>query len=691
MMSSLLSKRLQASLCIVISVLVSASTYGQVTRQWVRFFDDPLNSWNQAKAVVTDDMGNVYVTGESSGNNSWDIVTTKYKPNGTVEWVARYDGFHGVDYPTSITMDMMGNIYVAGGSEGNGTLDDVVTIKYNNAGVQQWVARYNGPGNSSEHAFGHHGIKADNDGNVYVVGLASTVNNTQDYVTIKYNTQGVEQWVQYYNGPANGLDWPFSMALDPVTADVYVTGFTELANSFKAFATVKYNNAGILQWVRTYNESYVDQAVAIGLDVQGNIYITGSSGGSCLTIKYDASGMQKWTAHYTGPQNTFHNPVSLGIDNSGNVYIAGYSSASISGSNPVQYESKCFTLKYNSQGVEQWVQLQSGTGNASAEAKALVLDEEGNVYVTGYNVSSTSPTNKDYMTIKYNSAGVQQWIELYDAFGANDDAVDISVNKSHDVFVSGTATKFTNPGSADFDYLTIKYVQAKPLMVTATPDTTVYLGYGSNCMMLKAAITGGVPPYTIAWSPSGTAQNSQTTTVCPTSNSIYTVMVTDATGTVRTAQSTITVTDVRCGNQNNKVIICHKGKELCVAASAVAAHINHGDFLGMCQGTTKDRPKGNDLAGTIKNFPFIFTAYPNPVSHISTISYQLPFDAQVTITLLDLYGREIQTIVREKKRAGSYTGLINVSEMASGTYLYRMILVSPFSHSVHTQKLIVLK
>ena len=35
-------------------------------------------------------------------------------------------------------------------------------------------------------------------------------------------------------------------------------------------------------------------------------------------------------------------------------------------------------------------------------------------------------------------------------------------------------------------------------------------------------------------------------------------------------------------SQANKVIICHKGKALCVAVEAVATHLNHGDNLGKC-------------------------------------------------------------------------------------------------------------
>jgi len=688
----ILSKRLLVALFLSVGLLFSITTFSQVTRQWARLFDDLPNSWNQAIAMVTDDAGNVYVTGQSSGNNNWDIVTIKYNASGTEEWVTRYDGFHGVDYPTAISIDKAGNIYVSGGSEGNGTLDDVITIKYNNAGIQQWVARYNGPDNSSEHAFGNHSVKVDNNGNVYVLGMALAKNNKEDYVTIKYNGMGVQQWVQYYNGPGDGRDWPHDMALDPVTSDVYITGFTELANSTTAYATVKYNSAGVQQWVTRYG-SYVNFAVAIGLDGQGNVYITGYSSSfsnvvSTVTIKYDASGVQQWIARYEGQANAGSSPMSMSVDRFGNSYITGSSWVAIQGTYPQQYKSTCFTLKYNSEGIQQWVQLRSSPGNISIVGTALALDDEENVYVTGYTDSSSAHVNRDYTSIKYNSEGVQQWIEHYDAFGSNDDPVEIAVNKFHDVFVTGTTEGGGNPTRINYHYLTIKYVQPKPLVVTATPDTTIYYGYGSNCVQLDADASGGVAPYSFTWLPGGSTPNKSSTTVCPTSTTVYKVIVRDALGTADTAQLTVKVIDVRCGD---KVIVCHNGKELCIASQAVDAHLQHGDKLGSCSLNNSDCDKLNEISASKGITSFIFKAYPNPFSNETSITYQLPLDAQVTITLLDLNGREISTLVQEKKKAGYYVVAMNAKKLIAGTYLSRLVISSPPCQAVYTLKLIVAK
>lgn len=64
------------------------------------------------------------------------------------KWVARFNGTgNSRDGVRAAVVDPSGNVYVKGNSSGSGVNFDYATIKYNTAGVQQWAARYNGPGN----------------------------------------------------------------------------------------------------------------------------------------------------------------------------------------------------------------------------------------------------------------------------------------------------------------------------------------------------------------------------------------------------------------------------------------------------------------------------------------------------------------------------------------------------------------
>ena len=69
--------------------------------------------------------------------------------------------------------------------------------------------------------------------------------------------------------------------------------------------------------------------------------------------------------------------------------------------------------------------------------------------------------------------------------------------------------------------------------------------------------------------------------------------------------------------------------------------------------------------------------YPNPFNPITNISYELSNPSRVTITIYDLKGREVKTIVNEWKQPGYYSTVWNSTDdrnnpVSSGIYFYRM-------------------
>ncbi len=71
---------------------------------------------------------------------------------------------------------------MTGESEGSGTVADFATLKYSASGVRQWIARYNGPGNTFDTATA---LALDGSGNVFVTGRSDKVGGSV-YTTIKY-------------------------------------------------------------------------------------------------------------------------------------------------------------------------------------------------------------------------------------------------------------------------------------------------------------------------------------------------------------------------------------------------------------------------------------------------------------------------------------------------------------------------
>ncbi|MCX6165356.1 MAG: T9SS type A sorting domain-containing protein [Ignavibacteriae bacterium] len=68
----------------------------------------------------------------------------------------------------------------------------------------------------------------------------------------------------------------------------------------------------------------------------------------------------------------------------------------------------------------------------------------------------------------------------------------------------------------------------------------------------------------------------------------------------------------------------------------------------------------------------LFQNYPNPFNPTTNIKYQITNSKLVTLRVYDILGKEIATLVNEKKTAGIYEVTFNGSNFASGVYFYRI-------------------
>jgi len=361
------------------------------------------------------------------------------------EWVRRYGGPDGnISHARKVVADTKGNVYVTGDSWGDSTNSDYTTIKYNSSGVQKWIQRYSSIGNNIDIS---RDIVVDNSGNVYVTGYV-----IEDFATIKYDSLGVQQWIQIYNGPANSSDRAYAIALDDFD-NVYVTGYSRGMGTSDDFATIKYNSQGIQQWVSTYNgtANSDDAANSISVDNFGNTFVSGASTGTgtgydFTTIKYNSTGVQQWARIYNGPGNSSDAGISTAIDNVGNVIVSGYS-IGVSGN----YDGT--TIKYNSLGVLQWTQIYNDSANNADFLRSVKSDSSGNVYTTGLSVGNG--TGQDIITIKYNSEGFQQWVQRYNYTNGDDGGVSLALDNTNNIYIAGTSE--TTSGQKDYDYVTLKY------------------------------------------------------------------------------------------------------------------------------------------------------------------------------------------------------------------------------------------
>ena len=99
-------------------------------------------------------------------------------------------------------------------------------------------------------------------------------------------------------------------------------------------------------------------------------------------------------------------------------------------------------------------------------------------------------------------------------------------------------------------------------------------------------------------------------------------------------------------------------------------------------------PKKNNSVQSA--LPAIFALqqnFPNPFNPVTTIKYQLPEDAKVTIKIFDILGREVFTLIDRFEQAGYKQVQLDVSHLASGVYFYKM----QAGNFQSIQKLVLLK
>jgi hypothetical protein len=338
---------------------------------------------DQGTAIALDSAANVYVTGDTTSfdfpvqsavqggsGGGTDAFITKLTPAGLVLF-STYLGGSGAEHAGAITVGSNGSIYVAGGTfstnfpvtgafqASNGGSQDAFVTQLSTSGSPIFRSSYLGgsggvPGTPEEAT----GIAVDSSGNIYVAGVTNSTNfpittssfqttagGGQDGFVTKINSGGTLAYSTYLG--TFGFDWVSGIAIDS-GGNVYLAGYTS-ASSFPqvtalqtvfggfydAFVT-KVNPVGNGLTFSTFlGGTGADQANAIAVDVNGNIFVGGQTGSFDLRTlgpvqAHNIGGVTGWAARLgvTAPPAQVPSVVSLSpVSGTGNtvIYTAQYS------------------------------------------------------------------------------------------------------------------------------------------------------------------------------------------------------------------------------------------------------------------------------------------------------------------------------------------------------------------------------
>jgi hypothetical protein len=297
------------------------------------------NNLDGLSAFVQDAAGNIYATGQSWSGVDYDYLTVKLSPVGAELWRASRDGVEGGpdginDAGVGVAVDAAGNVFVTGwvqigydsGEEIN--LYGYGTVKYNNAGVEQWFSVYGGSGVTGQAA----GVVVGADGNPIVTGAGSA-----GAVTIKYDSaSGTALWTNAYNGPAGSGATPYAMSIqsngNPVMAGGVCQGapFCGEAAGVWSLDTA----TGALAWQNVYADP---NPAAAGSSARGlfvasdntvylagfSQYLSGVVRGQAIAAAFSPNGSTLWVDNFSPGNAYLAGGTAITRSAAGNVILHG--------------------------------------------------------------------------------------------------------------------------------------------------------------------------------------------------------------------------------------------------------------------------------------------------------------------------------------------------------------------------------
>ncbi|MEP7128204.1 MAG: SBBP repeat-containing protein, partial [Chitinophagales bacterium] len=436
-----------------------------------------------------DAAGNIYLAGYAvqRGQNR-DMYVLKLTAAGDTIWTRFVNGSSpdSEDEGQSVAIDGTDHIVVAGFTKNSGTSGDFTAVKLDAFGDSSWLRYYDSPTHENDKAYD---MQRDAVGNIVITGRTDNdpgIASNDDATTIKYDTNGNLLWTKTYNGAGNGADRG-SFVRIAASGNIYVAGRT-FSGTNQDMLFIKYNSDGIQQWVKIIDGGFGnDEIRAIAIDNNENIYATGISAGATdsadfITMKYSPSGDQLWLKRYNGAGNGGDFGEAISLDPSGNILSAGYSD----GDNSAAINFDIVTIKYDAGGNELWKNIKNGTSNLDDIADALLTDQFGNVYVAGHTNSGTiTDANFDITVIRYNGDGTEEWQTFYNSASDTLDEPNTLMLSGNDLFVAGSSWQ----NGQQRDMILIKYgsVTGIDLTQVAAPSVNVYPNPFINQINIQAA------------------------------------------------------------------------------------------------------------------------------------------------------------------------------------------------------------
>ena len=521
-----------------------------------------------------------------------------------------------------------------------------------------------------------------------------------DVVFAKYNKNGNLMWGKRIGG-VNTTDAPHGIVTD-AQRNVYITGYcgnTTLGNQsvnfnpnggnsqntfghFDAFLA-KYDLNGNYQWAMILgntNGATEERAWDIAVDGQNNVYVCGAMHGSVnfnplgspniksvsnsnagiFLAKYNPNGINEWAFVISANDTSvfYEAYTAVDIDAGGNIYFGGNFRGSNVNFNPIGSTTlssagatDMFFSKYTPAGNLIWAKRIGGTLQDILSPGALRLDNNNMPFLTG-RISGTVNFNTSGGT--NNVSGASLFLASYDtsgvmrnAFGMQSNPGDgghrIDFDNHNNVYVAGWMN-----GTVNFNPNGIYNLTA------ISPTADVFLAKYTNAGNFIWALNFG-------------AVNSTDQNICA--------------GLTVDLMNNIIITGQLYGTNAN---INPKGTQFLLSSVGQNdCFIIKYDSLGTLWSPTSVKQISNELP---ENFN-LEQNYPNPFNPETKIKFNIIKTGNVNLTVYNLSGKEITTLVNRNLQPGTYETTFNANNLPSGIYCYKL----ESSGTAETKRMVLIK
>ncbi len=521
---------------------------------------------------------------------------------------------------------------------------------YSSALVAQelWLYRYNGPASWDD---GAGPCIMGSDGNLYAGGMSMGVGTNDDFTVVSLTASGSERWVYRYVGDDNHEDEVHSLVMG-LDGNIYAAGVSHGAGTYADITVASLTPWGVERWVYTYNGpgNWWDCAWSIVMGSDSNLYVAGYSPGAdtCndfTVISLISRGAQRWVYRYDGPADSTDGAATSIITGSdGNLYAAGISHG-------IATSSDLTVVSLTTLGAERWVYRYNGPADSTDGAGSIIMAPDGNLYAAGW--SEGSGTDCDFVVVSLTASGEERWIYRYNGPGNGDDgAGPIVMGADGNIYVAGTSSG--NGTGRDFTVLSLD---------TSGAERWVYRYVG--------LADGWDVATSIAVGPDGNIYVAGYSQVIYTSRDFTVVSLTDS-GTERWVYK-YDGPGPDGLDEASSVVVGSDGK-LYAAGRSFQTGTYHDFFV-----VSLDPGVGVEEKDRRATRPPVLgvSVSPVPTSSPLKIQYSLPRASEVKLSVYDLSGRLVRTLVNNAEESGSkvvyWDGRDSEERRAaSGTYFVRL-------------------